>query len=116
MTNVHAHGHSHDLLLAATPNLFLAYPVLYFEPVISPRIQPLGQEMMCNLKVMLGHKNLLGNKYLKEFRYQKAQSIVNTHTQLSHGKGYLSSSVICTNHPLITSWPRAAIMSLSLAT
>lgn len=80
MTNVHAHGHSHDLLLAATPNLFLAYPVLYFEPVISPQIQPLGQEMMCNLKVMLGHKNLLGNKYLKEFRYQKAQSIVNTHT------------------------------------
>lgn len=39
-----------------------------------------------------------------------------THTQLSHGKGYLSSSVICTNHPLMTSWPRAAIMSLSLVT
>lgn len=62
---------------------------------------------------MLGHKNLLGNKYLKEFRYQKAQSITNTcahiHTYKSVSENAtLSSSAVCTNHPLMIQLPHNA--------
>lgn len=100
-------------------------PILcsYSEPMISPGIHPFGWEIMCNHKVMLRHKNLVGNKYLREFKYQEAQSIINT---CAHTHEYSSGSenttwvhllfVLTTAecHSCLTMLNRLAITSLFL--